>query len=343
MQRTISFISELYQGRIPRESSQDGFEEIERDLVYFGVEPQIYSMLQTKQLQKSVPESFLNKLKDQTDIATFQNMLIKSEQKKLLDAFNQLHIEVIPLKGTYFAEKYFGKLSARGTTDIDLLVRKKDVLRAEGILQFMNYKREIGDPSHFHSEFCKAFDRPEFPYLNAEIHWNIVREDTSQTESDIFWKHAVSLEPYQSVKELSVQHTFYHICLHGINHHMASLKYFLDIMHLIHNYKDVIDYPTLFDQARFDQNYSKVLIALTLVYRTFPHLQQVKPLPFSKKYPLWNWERAKQAVAGKKGLNYGLFRLISTYAVCDTWKHRGAQLGFMFFGLPLLYWRKSRA
>ncbi|GAB6988079.1 nucleotidyltransferase family protein [Paenibacillus pini] len=343
MNSTISFISALYQGTHPGSLSNEIYVQIYDDLVWFGVEPQIYEMLGRQQLFNAVPEWFASRLRGHIDTVAFQNMLIRSEQNTILRTLDDEGVGVIPLKGIRFAEKYFGKISARATTDIDLLVHKKDLDKAKIALQRLGFKRQIGDDSHFHAEFTKLYERGGIPDLTAEIHWNIVRETGSETDCDRLWEQSILMESYHSIRELSVQHTFYHICLHGINHHMMSLKYFIDIMHLIHYSGDLISYEDMLIQARADQNFSKILIALSLVYHVFPHLHHIKTLPQHKKYPLWSLKKARMAMNGKKGISYAVFRLVSTFAVYDTWKHRGSQYAFMFWGLPILWLRKSKA
>lgn len=330
---TISFINELYLGDVNSKRTEKQYEDIFEDLQRFGVEPQIYHMINTQKLNHQFPDWFVKKLKQQVDLVAFQNMFIKAEQRGFFEQFEQNQIEVIPLKGICFTETYFNHISARATNDIDLLVHSKDKKKAIELFRSLGYEAEEGpdDPTHFHILFNKTFENKLFSFIGAELHWNVLRNNVSQTLMEDFWKESQSITPYKYVKELSLQQTFYHICLHGMNHQMMSLKYIIDILHLIHSHSDHLNYEQLFIQAKRDKNETKLLMALSLIYELFPYLHQLKPLNRWKKYPLWDLDIARKLAWGQKGMEYYAFRARSTFAVHDTWHHQIAFLRTIVF------------
>ncbi|CAM2978122.1 nucleotidyltransferase family protein [Paenibacillus sediminis] len=338
MDTTITFISELYQGQLSPLRDQVEYEHILGDIKCFGAEAQIYHMLREQELMNAVPDFFTKELKRRVDPVLFQNLFIKSEQKKILTAFEQQGIPVIQLKGVWFTERYFKHISARATSDIDLLVHPEDVQKSEDILSELGFHFEEGDPAHFHILLAKSYDNPLYSRLETEIHWNISRQNNSNTEIDYFWSESSLISNYTYVRELSLQQTFYHICLHGISHHMSSLKYILDILQLIHYYGDDMDYERLLHQASSDHNYSKVVLALSLVYKLFPYLQERKPLSVHKKYPLWSMDLARRVMQEQKDIRYFFFRVSSAFATYDTWKHKLSSLRYILFP-PQVYFK----
>ncbi|GMA61153.1 hypothetical protein GCM10025859_15930 [Alicyclobacillus fastidiosus] len=106
----------------------------------------------------------------------------------------------------------------------------------------------------------------------------MVKEHHSRMKVKDLWKNSVPVREYQFIRELSVQNTFYAICLHGANHRMESFKYVLDIVQMIQRCRREIDYPRLFAQARDDGTAKRISAVLAYVYQQFPHLHEVKPL-----------------------------------------------------------------
>jgi hypothetical protein len=88
-----------------------------------GISPQVYFLLKEHGKLDETPDFFHNQLKENYKKVFFQNLFIKSQLELLLQDFENKGIDVIPLKGVYFAEKYFGNIGARRTSDIDLLIR----------------------------------------------------------------------------------------------------------------------------------------------------------------------------------------------------------------------------
>ncbi|GIP05311.1 hypothetical protein J28TS4_37180 [Paenibacillus lautus] len=338
----VMFLDELYQGRLPS-LSESQYDKLMEDVVLFDIGPQVFSELQRKHLLLQIPEKFRRKLSSDANTVLLQNLFIKIELKKILQTFEASCIEAIPLKGTLLAERYFGGLAARGTTDIDLLVGKEDLHRAATLLTNVGFVKAAGDATHFHEEYVKSLDNDNFPSLTIELHWNISREDFTATDVSRLWDEACVMSDFNYIYELSPLHTFYHICLHGMNHHMMSMKYFVDIATIIHSLDTRLDYAKLLDMAAADRNLSKVWIALNLVYSMFPHLQARWPLPllsYKFKYPGWNLEKARKVMQGRKGFSYSWFRMMTAFTVHDTWRQRWSQVGFLIWNLPLLWIRK---
>ena len=59
------------------------------------------------------PTYFQQTLNEKYQMALYQNIFIKSQTEQLLQLFEECKIDVIPLKGTMFAEKYFHHLGAQ--------------------------------------------------------------------------------------------------------------------------------------------------------------------------------------------------------------------------------------
>lgn len=324
--KAVTLISRIYQRQCPLFDSEEMAKDAIDDIDIFQVAPQVYYLLKSSGLLEKVPTEHRGRLKSGVDAVLYQNMLIRSEMYKLLDAFERSGIRVIVLKGIRLSERFFGHFSGRGTSDIDLLVHPEDLDRAVSLLESHEFVRYIEDDAdHFHMLLNKFYTNEDFPLLGVELHWNILREHVSDTDMSGFWREAEPISPYQLVKELSVQDTFYYLCLHGYNHNMLSLKYVIDILHVLRCCSAEIDYSRIFAQAKVDGNYAKVLIALTIVYDLFPELQGVKPLNVRRRWPFWNIELMRNAQFGRRNWRFYGFHLFSAFVAYDSarqqWEH----------------------
>jgi predicted nucleotidyltransferase len=328
--KAVTLISRIYQNQHPLFDSEESAKAAIDDIDIFQVAPQVYYLLKSSGLLEAVPSEHRSRLKSGVDAVLFQNMLIRSEMYKLLDAFERSGIQVIVLKGIRLSERFFGHFSSRGTSDIDLLVRPEDLDKSVALLERHEFNRYIEDDAdHFHMLLNKFYANEDFPLLGVELHWNILREHVSDTDMSSFWMDAEPISPYQLVKELSAKDTFYYLCLHGYNHNMLSLKYVIDILHVLRCCSAEIDYGQLFAQAKRDGNYAKVLIALTIVYDLFPELHETKPLNVRRRWPLWNIELMRNAQFGIRNWRFYGFHLFSAFVAYDSVRQQWAHLRYL--------------
>lgn len=286
-----SFLQELYiMNELPRAD-----ETMYRDYLAYielqGLSPLIYQLLTDSGQLERTPQFFQNRLQAGRKEALYRNLLLKKESSLLFEHLEDAKIKAIPLKGTLFSETYLGHLGARFTSDIDILVRPEDVEATIALVHEMGYDLEDPiNPDHFHRVFYKQRTSASLPSM-IEVHWNLIKISSASLNTENLWSEAHSLHPYTYIKQLSVRHTFYTICLHGANHSMDSAKHVLDIAHLLFKRGDELDYSELFKQAREDFTLKRVQEALAIVYEFFPALHTVKPLPYTPKmgkFASWN-------------------------------------------------------
>lgn len=268
------------------------------DRALLGIEtekiaPQVYSLLkrQGRLSQTSLP--FQQRLKELFEQGLYQNLIIKSQLDGILGRLEEHGIDVIPLKGIYFAEKYFGHVGARTTGDIDLLIRVKDIEKTIEIVKSLGFIMEVEViADHFHHSFGKVIPFSVIP-LTVEIHWNIVKENSSNINIEELWDEAVSIGHYNHIKELSPLHTFYMICLHGWRHNLDSMKYFIDIMQVMYYDHSSIDFEKLFNLSVAHLTKKRLIRTLSIVYQQFPDLMELKYLPLKRNMPFWAYKQPK--------------------------------------------------
>ncbi|WP_171016939.1 nucleotidyltransferase family protein [Pseudalkalibacillus caeni] len=273
----------MYDKNTKLPSNRDYYLEAIEEIEATSISSQVYQKLKEKGQLEKTPLFFQVRLKQKYEETVFQNLFIKNQTDKLLEECEKGKIEVIPLKGVYFSQEYFGHLGARGTSDIDVLVKRESVEKTIKLVESLGYNQaERFIPGHFHCSFSKCIPGSSNP-LTVEIHWNVVKTATSRFKIQELWEDSREVPGRTYVKRLSNQYLFYMICLHGWRHNLDSPKYYLDIIQLIYKFGKQLDIPQLFLDARRHGTYKRLVRTLSIVYGEFPILENMMKLPTKQK------------------------------------------------------------
>ena len=329
----VPFLADLYETKLRPDRPDTDWEALSEEIAFHSVSSQVYHMLRATGQAASVPPAFLAALKGKAERVMFHNMLVRQETRAVLRALEREGIPAIPLKGALFSERYFGHIGARGTSDVDLLVRPDDFGRAADCVRSLGFRREDAYHSlHYHAEYFKTLPAVG-ESISVELHHNILRKHTSVVDTQRLWREARALvweeTVYEGCRELSFRHTFYVMCLHSSKHMMLSFKHVLDIAHLIYRQADRIDYGDLFRLAEQDRTTGKVRAALSAVYRLFPWLHALLPFERSAPVPLFGWSVIRDAQQGRKTGRYYAYILAYPLLTLDTWSYRLKHLRYL--------------
>ncbi|MCQ6277205.1 nucleotidyltransferase family protein [Bacillus sp. V3B] len=290
---SIKFLPFLYDLELIMPTDIHLYEKWLLDADFLEIGPQVYAILQHQGRLEETPLFFREKLKAEFKEIFYQNLFIKQQTREILHQFEELEITVIPLKGVIFAEKYFGHVGARSTSDIDVLIKKKDLQRAIACVQELGFQ-VVGEEieEHFHSSCSKVLPNSEIP-LTVELHWDILPNNTSTLDIQELWNDSQVVESYIHVRELSLYHTFYMICLHSWRHNLDSLKHYLDIIQLIYRYGEEVDYERLVEDATSHKTLKRMIRTLSVVYQECPFLEKIKSFPFKKDSTFLSYDEKK--------------------------------------------------
>lgn len=316
---SIEIIKALYDPKEQLPQNPSFYKNAIEDIEFFGISSQVYYLLKEKGELGKTPLFFQERLKLKYLEALYQNLYIKNQTELILNALEENKIMVIPLKGVGFAEKYFGHIGARATTDIDILVKKKDienVIRTVKLLGFTQGEDQISN--HFHLNFSKLLPGSPVP-LTVEIHWDILKEGSADFKIAEFWTNSKPIESKEYVRELSEYHTLYLIFMHGWSHNLISLKYFIDILQLLHILREQTNYSSLIEDVKKHKTFNRLVRTLSIVYNYFPHLEEVKEFPFKRTIPFWDYSLYRNI--NKKSIKTYLDYLNWQFFSYDTLKH----------------------
>ncbi|HPT39430.1 MAG TPA: nucleotidyltransferase family protein [Candidatus Omnitrophota bacterium] len=182
---------------------------------------------------------------------------LEKEFFKIADIFADQGVDLLPLKGTAFLiDRLYGNLSGlRPMADIDILVKKEQLPRAEKLAEASGYHKELCGLNedywrkrNYHLIFTKKKNQKIFSIL--EIHWLLDYPRENPLLPDL-WKRAIRIPGLKNeVNELSAEDTLFCLALHLRRFgNTLALKTACDFARILIKYKD-LDWDYILKQAR---------------------------------------------------------------------------------------------
>ena len=179
-----------------------------------------------------------------------QNMLTLHDAEIILTAFQKSGIPAAGLKGIYLLENVYDDIGARAMSDIDLLIKKKDLAVCFHILESLGYQ-----PTTYFSLNDANTDTKHLPPMEkaggalVELHWTMLEEDEPFTiDADALWQRTLPAKIANvDALALGIEDLILHLCLHLTYQHFLNLglRGLLDIALVIHNFRPEIDWQKL--------------------------------------------------------------------------------------------------
>jgi len=181
--------------------------------------------------------------------------------KNILSALKEQAIEAIILKGLYLATTVYDDLGRQPGSDIDLLVKRCDLLRAQAVLNQLGWCAPEGVlVSLINHNDASAMNSLMFfnsgSLVSVHLHWHIINSTwplgryVKRINMEEIWQAAPSsvLEGV-SIKGLSPEHLAIYLCYHGFTHSFAKPVYVEDINAALACFETNINWDGLFAQA----------------------------------------------------------------------------------------------
>lgn len=200
-----------------------------------------------------VPAEFLNQLKKHYFENVARNAVLTAELCRLITRFADSGIDAIPYKGPVLALFAYGNVALRRFVDLDVIVKKSDVLNAREILLTTGYtpskslslsQQELLLRTQHNMQFSRDSHR-----LIIELHWEVAPHLFASTvNSDQLWENLGVIDLNgTSVKTLSAADLLFSLCVHGSRHLWERLGWICDIAELLARH--TFDWPTLLKRA----------------------------------------------------------------------------------------------
>ena len=186
-----------------------------------------------------VPDEHLHKLKQQFLENSARNTVLTAELCELLRLLSEAGIEAIPYKGPVLSLLAYGDLALRRFVDLDVIVKKTDVLKAREILLAQGYapaksltltQQELLLHTQHNMQFSRDNRR-----LIIELHWEVAPHlFASSVSAEHIWQNLGSIDVLGTeVKTLSPDDLLFSLCVHGSRHLWERLSWICDVAELL--------------------------------------------------------------------------------------------------------------
>ena len=201
----------------------------------------------------TIPASILDRLREHFRSNSLINMSLTRKLIRILKEFEEHNIAAVPYKGPVLAASVYGDLALREFNDLDILVRKEDILRAKRQLLFLEYRQENELTQVQEAAFLESQREYVFAHDDGsvvELHWAVTpRSFSFRLDSKELWERLeeVSLGGV-TVPTFSVEDSLLILCVHGSKHLWHRLIWLCDVAELVHA-NSAIDWERLMEQA----------------------------------------------------------------------------------------------
>ena len=234
-----------------------------------GVVPLVHRNLERLQPQ-AVPTRVRDRLGETARSCSWRNLELTGELLELLDLFSEHGISAVPYKGPSLAADLYGDISLRQFGDLDLLVRRDDVLRAKDLLLARGYEPEYRldreqEAGYLDSACEYTFERRDDQLL-VEIHWRILpRRFNLALDAEDLWPRLRPVELVgRTVPGLAPEDLLIVLCVHGFKHLWSHLKWICDVAELVRSRP--MSWPEVFAEAESLGVKRRVSVGLLLAH-----------------------------------------------------------------------------
>lgn len=193
----------------------------------------------------------------------------KEELTRILAAFREKGIEIIPLKGIALAERLYGDITSRDRSiDVDLLVREKDKERARRLLEDAGYSFMPVDEKEEYKWYYAFHKRAQ---KMIELHWDITMMMRSPDRIEGLWRgtEKIMLDDIQYM-DFKPEELLLYLSAHIVNSDsFRKLRYLCDINRLIEKYRNQIIWDSIVKKAKEWNMRGSLYACLTLNNKIF--------------------------------------------------------------------------
>ena len=220
--------------------------------------PLIYkTFLNREGTETRVPAHVQRFLKDSYYSVLASNISLIQTLERIAQDFKSESIDVICYKGAMLAEQVYRDSGLRPMGDIDLLIRKEDIVKADNILRRNGYSMPLEikgfdgfSPGQYRNSFLY---RSENRFSNAvHLHWHVVNFSPyderiiQKINMDRVWHESIPVRLGNAdLRTFSLHHEIIFLCMHALNHAFYPLLRLCDINELLRLRKDDINWDRL--------------------------------------------------------------------------------------------------
>ncbi|HKP86532.1 MAG TPA: nucleotidyltransferase family protein [Blastocatellia bacterium] len=211
-----------------------------------GLLPLLYSNLNAA-CAEAIPETCLDELQAFFRKNTISNLLLAGEMRGIVEMFESHGIIAVPFKGPTLALAAYKDIALRQFHDIDILLRRRDVLKAKALLISRGYRPDYELSAAQEAAHLKCDCERNFKGgIYVELQWEIVPRNYSfKINDESLWERLGRVEfEGRALRALSPEDLLLLLCAHGTKHAWTRLAWICDVAELV--------------SARSDMNWSEL-------------------------------------------------------------------------------------
>lgn len=258
----------------------------------------VYSQIQKLALENHLTEHSLELFENQYKKIKRNNQNRLDEAVKFIKLFNEKEIEVVILKGIYYAEVFYKNPYYKRMNDVDILVHREDldkIFEVYNKLDYFSAGELLGKSAREHDEFSHHLP-PFFSknlYLMIGTHWELHTPlRPYRLNYSKIWSRVVTFDFYGcDVKALSIVDNLHHLCVH-LSFFKAGAREVGDIVNLVRFTISEIDWNDFITDVKEAKSYNQVYMAIGLANIMDPRseyqfvMEQLRPLVKNKTIKL---------------------------------------------------------
>jgi len=229
-----------------------------------GLAGVLFYYLQKTGRQYLAPPDVYEFLQDRFHFQIRRNMECAASAKIIFHLLDSADIPFLVLKGIALAEHVYPHFAMRTTSDLDILIHKDDLLRADPALSQASYQaldstpqQALLNPPGYLASL--EYHKPGIPFAYIHLHWHLVNTSTPATafihkiNMDRIWeKSVVAKVAATEVRLLCPEHLIIYLCEHAlrIGHSFDRLILVCDILYAVKAYKTHFDWNNVAAEAK---------------------------------------------------------------------------------------------
>ena len=235
-----------------------------------SIVPLVYVQLE-RHASDLVPEQVLGKFKKHYIENSARNTVLTAELCRVIRSFGDEGIEAIPYKGPVLGLFAYGNIALRRFVDLDVIVKKSDVLKARDILLTEGYtpSKSLSLPQQellLRTQHNMQFSRDNHRLI-LELHWEVAPHLFAATvNGERLWQNLITVDLNSTpVKTFSAEDLLFSLCVHGSRHLWERLGWICDIAELIA--RQTLDWAALMERAASADTERMFLLGVHLAER----------------------------------------------------------------------------
>lgn len=187
------------------------------------------------------PEDVRNSLSATFKKNAIKNLFLTKEMLKLLEIFNNAGIDAMPLKGPALAYEAYGDPALREFSDLDILLRPRDALKAKDILLHNGYRAQLDIPksmerTYYDREYYLNFQRDDRK-VSVDLHWGAFPPAYSfSPPCELFFSNTRQIKiAGATITAPSEENLVLFTALHGTKHLWEQLNWLCDLGAVLRN------------------------------------------------------------------------------------------------------------